>query len=261
MAQAERPPGSALYDPDSARAVAGRAAVRRAVEGRPAGGPPVASAAAESPPVASRGVEGGPAEGRLAKRSSVSRSVRGRAARVATPPILNGRWQDRECVPLPGTASISPLYVIRHYDFDDRLKRWNLSADVFSNDRCRADTNLLTYKGRGTFKVTGPSKVGSNIYEASFVIRSWQATPLSREGTLALFNARCGSGFFDEGRLLDLARSGCALIALRPLAQVSTGNELVRVGDGKVFLGARPFVPGPGNERPTRLSSYGLTRL
>ncbi len=248
MAEVDRPPspGSALYGTTPARPAVGRPGASRPNENR----------ANENGPAESRPTERRPAEG-----SRVSRSVHGGGARVVAPPALNGRWQDRECVPLLGAISVPPLYIVRHYEFDDQRKRWNLSADVFNNDRCRIDTKLLTYRGRGTFRVTGLSKVGSNVYEASFVMQSWQATPSSREGTLALFNGRCGSGFFDEGRLLDLARTGCSLIGLRPLAQVSTGNELVRVADGKVFLGARPFVRGHGNERPTQLSSYGLTRL
>lgn len=235
-AQERAPTGSTLYAPG---------------KGAPPA-PPATGQAAPSRPAAERPTT----RPRTTERRPTARTP-ARAPQVA----LDGRWQDRECVPLPGATSASSLYVKRSYEFDDRRKRWNMTADVYAHDRCRPQARLLTYKGSGTYAVTGVSKVGSNVYEASFVMESWQATPHSREGTLALFNARCGSGMFDEGRLLDLARSGCSLLAVRPLAQSSTGNELLRVADGKIFLGARSSDASVADERPRQLSEYGLTRL
>lgn len=243
IAQAPRPPsGSSLYEPTQ--------------DARPAPGSPGTGveAAPSRPPASNRATTPRP---RPETRAPAARGTPSRAPQVA----LDGRWQDRDCVPLVGAASASPLFVKRSYEFDDKRKRWEMTADVFSHDRCRPQTRLLTYQGSGTYAVTGVSRIGSNVYEASFAMESWQATPHSREGTLALFNARCGAGMFDEGRLIDLARSGCPLLAVRPLARAPTGSELLRVADGKIYLGVRSNDAAFADERPTQVSEYGLTRL
>jgi len=174
---------------------------------------------------------------------------------------LAGRWQDAACVPLSSNGAGRPLFVQRAYRFDEKEKSWTMSANVYSSDRCVADTRMMTYEGSGSYEITGRSRVGTNVYEATFTMSNWQATATSREGTLAMFNARCGSGVFDEGRIIDLTRSGCSLVTLQPLTVAATGRELLRVTDDKIFLGANSPMPHQGSERPTQLSSYGLSKL
>ena len=174
---------------------------------------------------------------------------------------LAGRWQDAACVPLGSNGAGRPLFVQRAYVFDEKGKAWTMSASVYSSDRCAADARMMTYEGSGTYEITGRSRVGTNVYEATFTMSTWQATATSREGTLAMFNARCGSGVFDEGRVVDLTRSGCSLVTLQPLTVAATGRELLRVTEDKIFLGANSPVPHQGNDRPTQLSNYGLSKL
>ncbi len=236
------PSGSTLYQPPQ---------TNRPVPSAPSA-PPAATPAA-TPAAAPATAPGRP---RPDAKAQPARGT-GRGPAVA----LDGRYEDTDCVPLVAAGSPSPLFVRRSYAFDDRRKRWELKADVFNHDRCRPQSRLLTYQGGGTFSVTGVSRLGSNVYETSFNMESWSVTPQSREGTLALFNARCGSGVFDEGREIDVSRTGCPLLAVRPLAQAPTGSDLLRVADGKLFLGQRSSDPVYADERPTQLSAYGLTRL
>ena len=188
-----------------------------------------------------------------------------RGAATARPSIavsaLTGRWQDTACVPLSGNGAARPLFVQRVYHFDEKSKAWTMTASLFGSDRCLADSRLLTYEGSGSYEITGRSRVGGNVYEATFTMDKWQATSTSREGTLAMFNARCGSGVFDEGRVVDLTRSGCSLVTLQPLTVAATGRELLRVTDDKIFLGANSTAPHQGSDRPTQLSTYGLSKL
>lgn len=193
-----------------------------------------------------------------AKSSSKRRVV----ARQAPPAVaLNGRWHDGECIPLTGITRAPALFVKRVYDFDDRRKSWRLEASVYPSEACAASTRLLVYRGEGGFAVTGQSRVAANAYDASFRIERWQATPVNRDGVLTLLNGRCGSGDFEEGRALDLSRTGCDALGIRPIAQRPREFELVRVAAGKFYLGSRSFIPGLPDERPTQLSSYGMIRV
>ena len=173
---------------------------------------------------------------------------------------LTGRWRDARCIPMSGSGTAGPLFVQRIYEFDETEHTWALSANVYGSDRCSADTRLLAYEGSGTYEITGRSRTGNNVYEATFTMKNWQATSTSREGTLALFNARCGSGVFDEGRVLDLNRSGCPLVALQPLTVADSGRELLRFDDDRIALGPNLTVPNQGSDRPSRVSSFALTR-
>ena len=174
---------------------------------------------------------------------------------------LTGRWQDATCIPMGGNSSGGPMFVQRAYEFDEKAHTWTLSGSVYSSERCSADARLLTYEGSGSYEITGRSRAGSNVYEATFTMKNWQATSRSREGTLALFNARCGSGVFDEGRALDLNRSGCSLVSLQPLSVADSGRELLRFDEDRIFLGPSLAVPNQGNDRPASVSSFALTRL
>lgn len=214
-----------------------------------------------SGPAASKAASTGKDKSNKSK-SNKSKANKGKANKVSESIALNGRWQDSQCIPLAAAVpSAARLYVLRRYEFADDRKRWSLSADVFDNERCNVESKLLTYSGRGTFAVTGVSSVGKNVFDATFKPVKWEATPFSRDGTLALFNARCGKGDFVEGRTIDLGASGCSVLGIASINRVAAQNELVRVVDGKFFLGARSFVPGFADERPTQLSGYGLNRL
>jgi len=198
------------------------------------------------------------------RRTTVANGkTRGRTIAGASggPVALNGQWQDSECIPLTGLAHRPALYVQRQYEFIDVRKAWQLDASVYTSDSCSGNSRLLTYHGRGTFAVTGKSRVASNAYDASFKIDRWTATPQSREGVLTLLNGRCGSGDFQEGRTLDLSASGCPTLGIRSIAQSPREVELVSVSNGKFFLGSRAFIPGLSDDRPAQLSSYGLTRV
>lgn len=236
---------------------------------RPAAGPAAAAKAAATPTakaVAATTSKAVAVPTSKAGAKVASGTTGGRKAPVArkaagAPLALNGRWEDSQCVPLAGVHHNPPLFVRRHYAFSDARKSWDLSADVFNSDRCTVDTKLLSFTGQGVFTVTGRSAIGKDVYEASFSTVAWRAVPFSREGTLALFNARCGSGDFDEGKPLNLSRSGCSLLGLRSIAKSRDEHELVRIADGKFYLGARSFVPGIVDDRPTQMSGYGLNRL
>ena len=108
--------------------------------------------------------------------------------------------------------------------------------------------------------MTGRSRVADGAWDANFRIARWQATPASRDGVMALLNARCGSGDFETGRALDLARTGCAPLGIEPLARRASELELVRVVDGKFFLGSRSFLLAERDQRPAQLSRYGMER-
>ncbi|MGE0310710.1 MAG: hypothetical protein AB7P21_03685 [Lautropia sp.] len=250
LAQAsDAPKGSSLYTPSSkaqgaAPAARGSAAPAEAVPARRA-------------PAKSTKKADAKAKGRKNGKAGAADAI-----------ALNGRWQDSQCIPLAAaaaaaasSASASRLYVLRRYEFSDRHKAWTLSADVFDSERCNVASKLLTYTGGGSFAVTGPSPVGKQVFDATFTATRWQATPFSRDGTLMLFNARCGRGDFVEGHTLDLGRSGCPVLGIASIDRVGSQSELVRIADGKFYLGARSFVPGYADERPTQLSGYGLTRL
>ena len=175
---------------------------------------------------------------------------------------LTGRWRDANCIPMSGGSGAGgPMFVQRAYEFDEKAHTWTMSGSVYGSDRCSADSRLMTYEGSGSYEITGRSRVGNNVYEATFTMKNWQATSTSREGTLALFNARCGSGVFDEGRALDLNRSGCSLVSLQPLTVVDTGRELLRFDEDRIYLGPSLAVPNQGADRPSRVSTFALTRL
>ncbi|MBA3477942.1 MAG: hypothetical protein H0T52_06020 [Lautropia sp.] len=217
-----------------------------------------ASPAKSSPAKAAASRKAVPRKTTVAKGKTRGRTIAGASG---GPVALNGQWQDSECIPLTGLAHRPALYVKRQYEFIDTRKAWQLDASVYTSDSCSGNTRLLTYHGRGTFAVTGKSRVASNAYDASFKIDRWTATPQSREGVLTLLNGRCGSGDFQEGRTLDLSASGCPTLGIRSIAQSPREVELVSVSNGKFFLGSRAFIPGLSDDRPAQLSSYGLTRV
>lgn len=252
-AQAQSPSsGSSLYSPtDGKDAAAGAKPVEKAVE-------KAAEKAAAKPAAARSAAEKAAAE--KAAAANRNRNTKAAAERKAVIPVaINGRWQDAACVPLGGASR--SFHVQRLYDFDEKARTWRLTADLYGSDSCLPENRLFTYEGEGTYEITGRSRLGNNVYEAAFKMKSWQAQPASREGALAMFNARCGSGFFDAGRPIDLGRSGCSLVELLPLAVSDMGRDLVQLNDGKIFLGPNLAMPAQGDERPGRLSSYGLTRL
>jgi hypothetical protein len=193
-------------------------------------------------------------------RPVANRSGRGKGS-SRSPLALDGRWHDSQCIPLNGITHSPALHVKRQYEFNDARKSWLLEAAVYTSDRCLANARLLTYRGEGSFSITGKSRVASNAYDASFKIDSWKAVPHTREGVLTLLNARCGSGDFAQGQMLDLSRSGCPILGIRSIAQSPREVELVSVSDGKFFMGTRSFAPGLSDDRPAQLSSYGLVRI
>lgn len=244
--------GSALYavgEPDR-RALAGPKP--RSTAAAPARvAPPKAASAKAAAPVAK------PAGKPVAK----GRKRGGPVARGGKSPIaLNGRWHDSQCIPLTGVTHTPPLYVKRQYEFDDARKAWLLDAAVYTSDACVINARMLTYQGKGSFAVTGKSSVASNAYDASFKIDRWTAVPHNREGVLTLLNGRCGSGYFEQGHLLDLSATGCPTLGIRSIAQSPREVELVSVSNGKFFMGTRSFAPGLSDDRPAQLSSYGLVR-
>jgi hypothetical protein len=206
-------------------------------------------------PVAASKSAGASKSGNASKGKRVARKG------PASPVALNGRWHDTACIPLTGVTHQPPLYVQRTYAFDDRRKSWQLDAVVFDTDTCMPSSRMLSYHGRGTYTVTGKSRVAANAYDASFAIDRWQATPINREGVLTLLNGRCGSGLFEEGSALDLSASGCPIIGIRSIAQRPRETELVRVSDGRFYMGSRSMAPGLADNRPQQLSSYGMVRL
>ena len=244
--------GSSLYSPSGAEAGKAQA---------PASGSSASKPSAGSSATKQSNQGGNPGSGQGGNRKSTAATKAAPEARRSIALALTGRWQDAGCIPLSSSGTAGPLFVQRAYDFDEKAHSWTLSAQVYSSDRCNAETRLLTYEGSGTYEITGRSRVGNNVYEATFTMKNWQATSTSREGTLALFNARCGSGVFDEGRILDLNRSGCSLVALQPLTVADSGRELLRLDDDRIYLGPNPAVPNQGSDRPTRVSRFALTRL
>jgi len=238
--------GSALYAVGEADSRA-RPAARPAVKPSPAA---TATAAAPKPAAAPARKSSKP----VAKNGSRSK------APARSPVALDGRWHDSQCIPLTGVTHSPPLFVKRQYEFDDARKTWLLEAAVYTSDSCVAGARLLTYKGEGSFAVTGKSRVASNAYDASFKIGSWKAVPHNRDGVLTLLNARCGSGDFEQGRTLDLSATGCPILGIRSIAQSPREVELVSVSNGKFFMGTRSFAPGLSDDRPAQLSSYGLVR-
>jgi len=222
---------------------------RRAVAPVPAPPPPSAA----RPPRSAAGAS-------AATASDARRPARGKPA--ASGLSLNGRWHDSQCIPLagPGPGRGAPLYLKRQYAFDDSRKSWQLETAVYSSDACLPSARMLTYRGAGTFVVSGRSRLASNAYDASFKVDRWTATPDSRDGVLALLNGRCGSGDFAEGRPLELSATGCPMLGIRPVAQAPRETELVSFSNGRFFLGSRLFAPGQGDDRPAQLSSYGLVR-
>ncbi len=194
-----------------------------------------------------------------ASKPVASRSKGGKGS-TRSPLALDGRWHDSQCIPLNGISHSPALHVKRQYEFNDARKTWLLEAAVYTSDRCVANARLLTYRGEGSFSITGKSRVASNAYDASFKIDGWKAVPHNRDGVLALLNARCGSGDFAQGQMLDLSRTGCPILGIRSIAQSPREVELVSVSDGKFFMGTRSFAPGLSDDRPAQLSSYGLVR-
>ncbi len=195
------------------------------------------------------------------RKTASNSSRRGKRAVQPSPVALNGRWHDSRCIPLTGATHRPPLYVKREYEFADARKTWRLDAAVYTSEACLRNTRLLTYHGEGSFAVTGKSKVAGDAYDADFRIHRWSATPDTRDGVLALLNGRCGSGDFEEGRVLDLSVTGCRSLGIRPIKEAPSDVELVSVSNGKFFLGSRSFMPGQGDDRPTQLSSYGMVRI
>jgi hypothetical protein len=202
------------------------------------------------------------------EKKPVEKPVAGRASRgakaakgAAGPFALNGRWEDSQCIPLTGLMHQPQLYIKRQYEFADKRKTWQLNAAVHNSPDCAAGTRLLTYQGSGTFAVAGKSAGAGDAYETSFKIERWSAVPETRDGVLTLLNGRCGSGDFDKGRRLDLSLTGCPALGIRSIAQAAREVELVRVANGKVFLGSSSFVPGSSDARQAQLSGYGVSRI
>ncbi len=230
-------------------------APRTAVAAKPAAAKPAAAKSAAA-------AKASKTNAKPVKSASRSRASKGRPA-AGTPAAamaLNGRWHDSECIPLTGVTHRPPLFVKRQYEFDDRRKSWRLDATVYASDACIGSSRLLGYRGEGSFAITGRSRVAANAYDASFKVDRWQATPATREGVLTLLNGRCGSGDFEEGRTLNLSLTGCGTLGIRPMAERPREFELIRVSEGKFYLGTRSFVPGLPDDRPTQISSYGMVR-
>ena len=226
---------------------------------RPASRPAPTPAATQPPTGASAAIAPAAAPARKATKPVASRSSRGKGS-ARSPLAIDGRWHDSQCVPLNGVSHSPVLHVKRQYEFNDARKTWLLEATVYTSDLCLANARMLTYRGEGSFSITGKSRVASNAYDASFKIDSWNAVPHNRDGVLALLNARCGSGDFAQGQALDLSRTGCPILGIRSIAQSPREVELVSVSDGKFFMGTRSFAPGLSDDRPAQLSSYGLVR-
>ncbi len=195
------------------------------------------------------------------KTAAKGKSTRGKTALRPSPIAIDGRWHDSQCIPLTGVTHKPPLYVKRQYEFNDLSKSWRIDAVVYASDDCLLDTRLLTYRGDGSFLVTGRSSVAASAFEASFRIDRWSASPESREAVLILLNGRCGSGDFEVGQALDLSATGCPTLGIRSIEQAPREVELVSVSNGKFYLGSRSFVPGLKDDRPAQLSSYGLVRI
>ncbi len=195
------------------------------------------------------------------KTAAKGRTTRGKTALGPSPIAIDGRWHDSQCIPLTGVTHKPPLYVKRQYEFNDLSKSWRIDAVVYASDDCLINTRLLTYRGDGSFLVTGKSSVAASAFEASFRIDRWSASPESREAVLILLNGRCGSGDFEVGHALDLSATGCPTLGIRSIEQAPREVELVSVSNGKFYLGTRSFVPGLKDDRPAQLSSYGLVRI
>lgn len=234
--------------PATAQAPAAGATSAKAVSSKPATKAPVASASTNKKAQGKGGTD--------RKATAANR----RAPAPTGPQALAGRWQDVGCVPLDAVGRNEPLFVRREYQFDSKGRVWQLDANVYNDAHCSAGNRMLTYHGEGTVNLTGRSRVAEGAWDANFRIDKWQATPVSRDGVMALLNARCGSGDFEPGRALDLARTGCAPLGIQPLANRPNELELVRVLDGRFFLGSRGFLPADRDQRPAQLSRYGLER-
>ncbi len=230
---------------------------------------PAASNSAASKPAANKSAAsrstaaGKPA---TASRSQANRNnakkpattQRASAPRPVGPAALTGLWQESACAPLASARVTEPLYVKRQYQFDDRKKDWQLDATVFADGHCTAASQMLSFRGEGSYSLKGATRSGTNDWNADLRIDGWQVTPTNREGVMALLNARCGRGEFATGKAIDLSRTGCAPLGIESIAQRPSERERIRIADGKVLVGAHSLSPAARAERPAQMSRVGL---
>lgn len=142
---------------------------------------------------------------------------------------LIGTWTSVECEPSMGE------FVTRQLAFTDT--EWSVTGTVFDNRDCTGE--MFTFELGGTYEITGGSRLGDDIAEATFVpLRSVWTVHQDIFAMAFTVNA-CGSDAWEIGVPQDISATGCIGFAY-PLDTCADGElDLLRIDGDLLYTGDR----------------------
>ena len=147
---------------------------------------------------------------------------------------ISGRWRSAAAEPIPGQDGAS-LYLTRDFEFGEN--RWSIDFSVHSD----VDRTALLFSGHneGSFSISDERAADGSRF-ASFAFDSRALRPAVSSVATALSEAGCGSGTWVVGESQDVLEEGCPSSRIPSRDECPAEFDVVRIHNGKLFLGARP---------------------
>jgi Adenomatosis polyposis coli down-regulated 1 len=113
---------------------------------------------------------------------------------------------------------------------------WALEFTQYADAACATPSLRAFFQGR--YRIAGPSSAVAGAHHANFGFSIKRLT-LYDEGLLAQANGgACGKREWSRGREEDVSSTGCLWVV--PVAACRQEFDLVKLADGRLFLGERP---------------------
>jgi hypothetical protein len=156
-----------------------------------------------------------------------------RVADIAGPDIT-GRWRSERPEALPATNGYVN-YLVRDFTFSG--ERWAIDYQIYDDESL--GTLLLSGHNEGRYAVSSDEDA-SGQSPAEFAFERRTLTPHSQRFAQALNASGCGNGAWEVGNPQSVLDEGCEAFRIFKKSVCEREYDLVKVQDGRLFLGARP---------------------
>lgn len=141
---------------------------------------------------------------------------------------VNGNW-----VSAKADDAGNKTFSFREFSFDG--DNWNVKYTLYLDEA--KTLPVFTFRGIGTYSVTGKSKKVKGASEALFLFSKKSLTLLTDNADL-INNLGFASCNLRKGIEQDISETGCSFVA--PLAVCNREFDLLKLTGKKLYLGARP---------------------
>ncbi|MBM3382144.1 MAG: hypothetical protein FJY29_06870 [Betaproteobacteria bacterium] len=148
---------------------------------------------------------------------------------------LTGTWTSEKCESMPNGQG-GETYFTRTFPMTN--KEWKIDFTVFGDKDCTQA--LFTLDVAGDWELRGKSKAVKGAHNAFFGFKTRTLTAKA-DGAVQFMNQAgfCGKKDWKVGEAVDINSTGCAQIGAKPITDCKGEHDLVKVDEGKVFLGDR----------------------